>query len=187
MFDPVRSYDKPGVILAQLANGIATTDSVRRVLFDPAALSPRERESFADKMKQAHGGNAVADTAIDVLTNPLVWLGVLTSVGGVVAANNLAKGNRFFGAPSGAGAYTKQMFPWLRKLQLTSGHTESLGKRIAPLAQVGIHHMENTRGELGDIPRGRGDAAGSGECAQRGGGPRPAVDSGDERHPPAWL
>ena len=151
MFDPVRSYDKPGVILAQLANGIATTDSVRRVLFDPAALSPRERESFADKMKQAHGGNAVADTAIDVLTNPLVWLGVLTSVGGGVAAGNLAKGNRFFGAPSGAGAYTKQMFPWLRKLQLTSGHTESLGKRIAPLAQVGIHHMENTRGELGDI------------------------------------
>ena len=151
MFDPVRSYDKPGVILAQLANGIATTDSVRRVLFDPAALSPRERESFADKMKQAHGGNAVADTAIDVLTNPLVWLGVLTSVGGGVAAGNLAKGNRFFGVPSGAGVYTKQMFPWLRKLQLTSGHTESLGKRIAPLAQVGIHHMENTRGELGDI------------------------------------
>ena len=105
MFDPVRSYDKPGVILAQLANGIATTDSVRRVLFDPAALSPRERESFADKMKQAHGGNAVADTAIDVLTNPLVWLGVLTSVGGGVAANNLAKGNRFFGAPSGAGSH----------------------------------------------------------------------------------
>ena len=151
MFDPVRSYDKPGVILAQLANGIATTDSVRRVLFDPAALSPRERESFADKMKQSYGGNAVADTAIDVFTNPIVWLGVLASVGGGVAAGNLAKGNRFFGAPSGAGAYAKQMFPWLRQIHLTSGQTESIGKRIAPLAQRAIHHMENTRGELGDL------------------------------------
>ena len=81
MFDPVRSYDKPGVIIAQLANGIATTDSVRRVLFDPAALSPRERESFKDKLKAEFGGNAVTDTAVDVLTNPLVWMGVLASAG----------------------------------------------------------------------------------------------------------
>jgi hypothetical protein len=151
VFDPVRSYDKPGVILAQLANGIATTDSVRRVLFDPAALSPRERESFADRMKKEHGGNPVADTAIDVLANPVVWLGVLCAVGGGVAANNLAKGNRFFAAPSGAGAYAKQMFPWLRQLHLTSGMSESIGKRIAPLAQVGITHMEEVRGELGRV------------------------------------
>lgn len=151
MFDPVRSYDKPGVILAQMANGIATTDSVRRVLFDPAALSPNERESFADKMKQSHGGNPVSDTFIDVLTNPIVWLGVLASVGGGVAAGNLAKGNRFFGAPSGAGAYAKQMFPWLRQIHLTSGLTEGIGKRIAYLAQRGITTMENTRNELGDV------------------------------------
>ena len=59
MFDPIRSYDKPEVILTQLANGIATTDSVRRVLFDPAALSPRERESFKDKLKAEFGGEVV--------------------------------------------------------------------------------------------------------------------------------
>jgi hypothetical protein len=151
VFDPVRSYDKPGVIITQLANGIATTDSVRRVLFDPAALSPRERESFADKLKQQYGGGSVVDTAIDVLTNPVVWLGVLTATGGGVAAANLAGGKRFFGAPTGAGAYAAQNFPWLRQLGLTSGLTESIGRRIAPLAQVVINDMENARGKLGEV------------------------------------
>jgi len=151
VFDPVRSYDKPEVILTQLANGIATTDSVRRVLFDPAALSPRERESFSGKIKEQFGGNPVADTAIDVLTNPIVWLGVLASAGGGVAARNLAQGRRFIGASSGAGAYASKKFPALRMLHLTSGMTESIGRRIAPLAQVGISRMEATRGELAKI------------------------------------
>ena len=71
MFDPIRIYDKPAVILTQLGNGIATTDSVRRALFDPAALSPRERASYADELKKSAGGNPVVDTAIDVLANPL--------------------------------------------------------------------------------------------------------------------
>jgi len=151
VFDPVRSYDKPGVIISQVANGIATTDSVRRVLFDPAALSPRERESFSDKLKAQYGGGSVVDTAIDVLTNPVVWLGVLTASGGGVAAANLAGGKRFFGAPTGAGAYAAKTFPWLRQLGLTSGQTESIGKRIAPLAQVVINDMENARGQLGGV------------------------------------
>ena len=151
MFDPVRSYDKPGVIIHQIANGIASTDSVRRVLFDPAALSPRERESFADTMKREYGGNAVADTAIDVLTNPLVWLGVLTMGGGVAAQRSLAGGGRFFGAATGAGAYANSKFPWLRAIRLTSGMTESVGRRSAPLAQVAITHMEEARGHLSGI------------------------------------
>ena len=56
MFDPVRSYDKPGVIIGQLINGVATTSSVRGTLFDPSSLSPRERKSFADSMKESVGG-----------------------------------------------------------------------------------------------------------------------------------
>ena len=110
MFDPVRSYDKPAVILTQLANGIATTDSVRRVLFDPAALSPRERESFKDKLKAEFGGNAVTDTAVDVLTNPLVWMGVLASAGGAPGVRNVMAGRRFFAA-TGAGSYAVAHLP----------------------------------------------------------------------------
>lgn len=139
MFDPVRSYDKPTAILSQLANGIATTDSVRRVLFDPAALSPRERETFVSRMKESYGGNPVADTALDVFTNPFVWLGMLTLGGGGVAARNLAAGRRFFaGGQAGhwAGKAGVDNFPLLRMLGLTSGASESIGRRLSPYAQV---------------------------------------------------
>lgn len=150
MFDPIRSYDKPAVIINQLANGIATTDSVRRVLFDPAALSPVERESFVDRLKEQVGGNPVSDTVVDVLANPLVWLGIAaTAAGGNAAARNLAGGRRFFGAMSGAGAYATSKFPFLSALRLTSGITESVGRRTAPLMQGAITDMEEVRGRLG--------------------------------------
>lgn len=145
MFDPVRSYDKPGVILAQLANGIATTDSVRRVLFDPAALSPRERESFADKLKAEMGGNAVADTAIDVLANPLVWLGVVAGALSSPGQASLAAGGRFFG---GVGEYAKAKFPFLRSLRLTSGIHEN--PKLALMAQVSSERMLRARQGLSE-------------------------------------
>jgi hypothetical protein len=151
VFDPIRSYDKPEVILTQLANGIATTDSVRRVLFDPAALSPRERTMFVDRMKDEVGRNPVTDVALDLLTNPFVWLGVLASAGGSPAVRNIARGGRFFGATSGAGAYVANKFPLLRNLHLTSGQTESIGRRAAPLAQWAVQGMEDTRRRLGGV------------------------------------
>ena len=149
MFDPIRSYDKPGVIISQLANGIATTESVRRVLFDPAALSPRERESFADRLKGEYGGNPVADTGIDVLTNPLVWLSLLTVGTGGVAARNLQAGRRFFAG--GMGTAGTALFPILRGLKLTSGTTESIGRREAPLLQAGATRFMETERALANV------------------------------------
>ncbi len=151
MFDPVRSYDKPGVIIAQLANGIATTDSVRRVLFDPAALSPRERESVADKLKAQFGNNAVIDTAIDVMANPIVWMGMLVAGGAAPGAVNVMEGRRFFGGGGGPGAYFKTMFPFARAIHGTSGMTESWGRRIAGLAQVSGHHLDRVQKDLAGI------------------------------------
>lgn len=136
MFDPIRSYDKPAVIISQLANGIASTGSVTRALFDPAALSPAERESFVDDLKAEYGGNAVADTALGVFTNPLVWLGLLTVGGGAAGARNIAAGKRFFaGTPGVAG---KALFPFLQTIKMASGAVTSIGRRIGPLAQTGI-------------------------------------------------
>lgn len=156
MFDPIRSYDKPAVIISQLANGIATTDSVSRVLFDPASLSPRERETFVDKVREEYGGNPVADTAINVLGNPIVWLGMLTLGGGGVAARNLAAGRRFFAGGQGAwaGEAGKAMFPFLRMVGLTSGSTESIGRRISALAQAGILKNEEVRKRMVDMMEG---------------------------------
>ena len=47
-------------------------------MFDPAALSPRERVSYTDELKKSSGGNPIVDTAIDVLGNPLTWLAAAT-------------------------------------------------------------------------------------------------------------
>ena len=151
MFDPIRSYDKPEVILTQLANGIASTGSVRRVLFDPAALSPRERETFVERMKDELGRNPVTDTALDVLTNPFVMLGVLASAGGSPAVRNIRAGGRFFGAPTGTGAYAAKNFPFLRALYLTSGQTESVGRRAAPLGQWATNNISETSQRLGAV------------------------------------
>ena len=73
MFDPIRIYDKPAVILTQLGNGIASTDSVRRAMFDPGALSPLERRSYVDEFKKSVGGGGVTDTII-VISNPSAGL-----------------------------------------------------------------------------------------------------------------
>lgn len=157
MFDPIRSYDKPEVILTQLANGIATTDSVRRVLFDPAALSPRERETFADTLKKQYGGNAASDVAVDVLTNPLVWLGMMTAGTGGVAARNIQAGRRFFaggGRGHWAGNAAKGNWPVLRMFGLLSGVQESVGRTISPLLQVGITRMDQTTRQLSRVMEG---------------------------------
>ena len=149
MFDPIRSYDKPGVILTQIVNGIATTDSVHRILFDPASSSPRERESFVDGLKKQYGGNAVSDTVIDVFTNPIVWLGMLA--GGAVASRNLASGGRFMagGRPGSFSApYAKAAYPLLRMLHLTSGSIESMGKRIGSYGNEIIQLQDNSSAYL---------------------------------------
>ena len=146
MFDPIRSYDKPGVILTQIVNGIATTDSVRRVLFDPASSSPRERESFVDGLKKEYGGNPVSDTVIDVFTNPVVWLALMA--GGGVGARNLASGGRFFagGRPGHWMApYAQAAYPFLRAIGMTSGATEGMGKRIAQYGGVVLAEQDNAR------------------------------------------
>ncbi len=150
MFDPVRSYDKPAVILTQLANGIATTDSVRRVLFDPASLSPRERESFAGKLKEQLGGNPVSDTVVDVLSNPLVWMGVLAAAaGGAPGVANVAAGRRFFAA-SGAGSYAAANWPMLRFFRMTSGALESQGTRITGVMQGAANDTMTARNRMGE-------------------------------------
>ena len=148
MFDPVRSYDKPGVIIHQVANGIASTSSVRRVLFDPAALSPSERMSFSDKLKEDYGGNAVSDTVIDVLTNPVVWLGVLTGAAAGIGAKNVGAGKRFFDMTSGAAAYARTKFPFIRSLYLTNAINESHGRRSSGLASIMISDMQVARETL---------------------------------------
>jgi hypothetical protein len=137
MFDPIRIYDKPAVILTQLGNGMATTDSVRRAMFDPAALSPRERVSYTDELKKSSGGNPIVDTAIDVLGNPLTWLAFVA--GGAMASKNFARTGRFFTGGiehAGYGDWGKTRWPFLRFFRALSASQELSNTPIPALLEA---------------------------------------------------
>jgi hypothetical protein len=149
VFDPIRIYDKPAVILTQLGNGIATTDSVRRALFDPAALSPRERASYADELKKSAGGNPVVDTAIDVLANPLTWLAFVS--GGAMASRNFARSGRFFTGGMAGGAYGEwgmAKWPFLRSMRSLSASQELSNTPIPALLEAIPGEMQRYQKEF---------------------------------------
>jgi len=142
VFDPIRIYDKPAVILTQLGNGIATTDSVRRTLFDPAALSPRERDTYTSELKKASGDNPIVNTALDVLGNPLTWLAFIA--GGAMASKHFAKSGRFFLGGIEAGGYgqwARGKWPFLRSIRALSAAQELHGTPLNAL-------MESIPGEM---------------------------------------
>lgn len=137
MFDPIRIYDKPAVILTQLGNGIASSDSVRRTLTDPSALSPRERETYTTQLKKSMGDNAVTDTIVDVLANPLTWLAFVA--GGAMATKNFAKSGRMFMGgveKAGFGQWAKSQWPALRFFGGLSASQELQGTRMHKLLEA---------------------------------------------------
>lgn len=78
-FAPVSFSDVPSVLLTQLFDGELSFDTMRRTFFSDESLTPAERDSYRDKLKAKFGGNRVADTTIDVVTNPLTWLMFLSA------------------------------------------------------------------------------------------------------------
>ena len=90
-WEPITLYDAPGVLLKQMMDGETSLGRAYRTIMNSSSLSPKERDSFATKIKKDHGGNSLLDTTIDLALNPWVWLliatgaasrGKITSVGG---------------------------------------------------------------------------------------------------------
>jgi len=149
VFDPIRIYDKPSVILTQLGNGIATTDSVRRTLLDPAALSPRERQSYLEGLKKSTGDNPVVDTVLDVVGNPLTWLAFVA--GGAMATKNFARSGRMFTGgikSAGYGEWAKSKWPFLRGIRALSAAQELHNTPIPALLEGLPGQMQATQAEL---------------------------------------
>ena len=73
-FEPVRIYDAPATILTQIYDGEGSLGRAVRTIMSSESLSPAERDSYAQRLKKAHGGNAITDTALDLALNPLTWL-----------------------------------------------------------------------------------------------------------------
>ena len=149
MFDPIRIYDKPAVILTQLGNGIATTDSVRRAMFDPGALSPIERQSYVDEFKKSVGGGGVTDTIIDVISNPLSWAAFIA--GGAMSTKNFAKTGRFFTGgleTAGFGEWAKSKWPLLRSMRLLSASQELQGTALPAILEAVPSQMKRLQNKF---------------------------------------
>lgn len=84
-YESLASYDKPMVLLTQALDNELTLRGSMQTLVDADGLSPSERDSLVDRLKDRIGRNAVTDTAVDILTNPFVLLMAVTSpVGGTM-------------------------------------------------------------------------------------------------------
>lgn len=118
-FKSVSKYDLPNLYLTQLLDG-ELQDTIFRNLFSPNRLTPDEREMFKDTLKKQvandTGGDTFSDWAVDMLTNPFVWMAVLFPAAG---SRTLAKGMSMYQKIPGSGISEKAGV--MKSLGLLSG------------------------------------------------------------------
>lgn len=117
-WEPISAYDAPEVVLSQVLHGTFSARGGYNAVFNPSALSPIERETYVQQMKQAAGRNPVTDTLIEVAMNPFVWLSFLTSPLGAEVAAGAAR------QAGGLYQVAAKYSPWVRKY---GGLLHSLG------------------------------------------------------------
>lgn len=81
-FGPMSSLDFPELAVSMALEGELTARGLRLAAFDPAGLSPTERETIRTKVKQKVGGGPLTGALVDVVMNPLTWLFFATSPAG---------------------------------------------------------------------------------------------------------
>lgn len=77
--EPTSIYDAPGILFEQLFDGELTARSAKNTVMNPEALSPKERDSIADRLKVAMGDSGVGRAMAGIVANPWVWLFFLTT------------------------------------------------------------------------------------------------------------
>ena len=139
-FEPIRVYDMPGVALNQILSGTGSINSLVRTVSDSASLSPRERRSVSDRIKDSIGRNAVTDTLVDLATNPFVILLALTSP---ITARQVAKagGRLITGLPNSG--ISKRVIEMARAGNML-GLTNAVANRAVPAVMQFINKNFST-------------------------------------------
>src|SRR5574343_415068 len=91
-FSTVSPLDFPELTASLALDGELTARGLRLAAFDPAGLSPAEREGIRERAKARAGGGPFVGAAIDIMMNPLTWLYFATSPS---ATSALAGGKLF--------------------------------------------------------------------------------------------
>lgn len=90
-FEQLASYDKPQVLLTQALDNEFTLRGGLQTLVDADGLSPIERDSFTDRLKNQIGRNSITDAVVDIVTNPFVLLMAVTTPAGGQALSRTGK------------------------------------------------------------------------------------------------
>ena len=138
-FDPVAIYDAPSVVLTQLFDDELTWRSFKQTFLDPGALSPRERDSYSSRMKEQYGGSALADTLIDLATNPFVWMTFVTSP---AAGKALSATGRIFTGPK-YGEYVMNNRSVLKSLGLLNAHQMGQGTALPTVLTSTVNRISD--------------------------------------------
>ena len=114
-------YDAPQTLFGLALDGELTAASAKNAIFNPIALSPKERDNVITRMKARSGGNRVSDALIEVATNPWVWLTLATSpLGGGAAKGAVKAGRRIFAPSESMHVLMRDKAPWLSSIKVTS-------------------------------------------------------------------
>lgn len=129
-FQPIVSYEAPGVLFSQLLEGEATLRGGLATLFDSSRLSPVERDTIAARIKKASGDNSIVGALTDIALNPFVWLFAVTSP---VGATALKEGGSIFLTAAKHSAWIRENAPVLHQL---GGATAMQTLRGTPMTAV---------------------------------------------------
>ena len=129
-YQPVSFYDIPGIALGQVLTGNFSGESLLSLLTDPDKLTPHERISLRDQLVSRET-NPFGKALIGVVSNPWVWLAMLTSP---VGSKALLAGKSLFSRAVGASSQLRESIPFFGKL-LTTQELVQGGQSLA--LQVG--------------------------------------------------
>lgn len=141
--EPQTIYDSPELLGSMFLDNEVTMDGIRAAVFDQSALTAKEREGFATRLKQAAGNAKLSNAMIDVATNPFVWFYFLTTP---VGGSALARGSSSIWASTGrrASAFFKKDGAWFAGFQTaqqvlentaTGAITRQVGSRMQALQE----------------------------------------------------
>jgi hypothetical protein len=133
-FEQLASYDKPAVLLTQAMDNEFTLRGALQTLVDADGLSPQERDSFTDRLKDRVGRSPVTDAVVDVVTNPFVLLMMVTSPAARTALSRTGKA--IFDVGERYSPYIKEQGGMLASLGLLAPMQLFRGTALTPGVQA---------------------------------------------------
>ena len=118
-YEPMGPLDAPELAVSMALDGELTARGLRLAMFDPAGLSPAERETMAVKVKKRTGDNPFTNALTDIVMNPLTWFYFATSPTGMGALGTTSK--LMFQSSKRLANFLKENGTWMQRLGTSTG------------------------------------------------------------------